>query len=51
MLRLNFNIIMPSKSEFIEIQVTAETMTFSKETIDSLLYLAKKGTKQPFQIQ
>jgi ribonuclease PH len=45
------NVVMTSKGEFIEIQGTAETKPFSKETIDSLLSLAEKGIKQLFQIQ
>ncbi|GAJ16355.1 unnamed protein product, partial [marine sediment metagenome] len=37
--------------EFVEIQGTAETKPFSKETTDSLLSLAEKGITELFQIQ
>ncbi|MBA7561597.1 Ribonuclease PH [subsurface metagenome] len=48
---VDFNVVMTSKGEFVEIQGTAETKPFSKETTDSLLSLAEKGIKQLFQIQ
>ena len=48
---VDFNVVMTSKGEFVEIQGTAEGKPFSKETIDDLLSLAEKGIKQLFQIQ
>jgi len=48
---VDFNVVMTSQGEFVEIQGTAETKPFSKETIDSLLSLAGKGIKQLFQTQ
>jgi ribonuclease PH len=48
---VDFNVVMTSKSEFVEVQGTAEGKPFSKETIDSLLSLAERGIKQLFQIQ
>ncbi len=48
---VDFNVVMTSKGEFVEIQGTAEGKPFSKETIDSILSLAEKGIKQLFQIQ
>ena len=48
---VDFNVVMTSKGEFVEIQGTAETKPFSKETINSLLSLAEGGIKQLFQIQ
>ena len=48
---VDFNVVMTSQGEFAEIQGTAETKPFSKETIDSLLSLAEKGIKQLFQTQ
>ena len=48
---VDFNVVMTSKGEFVEVQGTAETKPFSKETIDSLLSIAEKGIKQLFQIQ
>jgi len=48
---VDFNVVMTSNGEFVEVQGTAEAKPFSKETIDSLLSLAEKGIKQLFQIQ
>jgi ribonuclease PH len=48
---VDFNVIMTSKGEFVEIQGTAETKPFSKDTTDSLLTLAEKGIKELFQVQ
>ncbi len=48
---VDFNVVMTSKGEFVEVQGTAEGKPFSKETIDSLLSLAEGGIKQLFQIQ
>ncbi len=48
---VDFNVVMTSKGEFVEVQGTAEAKPFSKETIDSLLSLAEKGIKQLFQAQ
>jgi len=47
----DFNVVMTSKGEFVEVQGTAETKPFTKETIDSILSLAERGIKQLFQIQ
>jgi len=38
---VDFNIVMTDKSEFVEIQGTAESKPFSKEAADSLLSLAQ----------
>ncbi|MFQ6122266.1 MAG: ribonuclease PH [Dehalococcoidales bacterium] len=48
---VDFNVVMTSKGEFVEIQGTAEGKPFSKETIDNLLSLAERGIKQLFEIQ
>ena len=48
---VDFNVVMTSKGEFVEVQGTAEAKPFSRETIDSLLSLAEGGIKQLFQIQ
>jgi ribonuclease PH len=48
---VDFNVVMTSKGEFVEVQGTAEVKPFSKETIDSLLSLAERGIKQLFEIQ
>jgi len=48
---VDFNVVMTSKGEFVEVQGTAEAKPFSKQTIDSLLALAEKGIKELFQVQ
>jgi ribonuclease PH len=48
---VDFNVVMTDKSEFVEIQGTAEGKPFSKEAMDSLLYLAKQGIDKLFKIQ
>ena len=48
---VDFNVVMTSQGEFVEIQGTAEGKPFTKGTVDSLLALAEKGIKQLFQIQ
>jgi ribonuclease PH len=48
---VDFNVVMTGKREFVEVQGTAETKPFSKETSDSLLSLAEKGINELFQIQ
>jgi ribonuclease PH len=48
---VDFNVVMTSKGEFVEVQGTAESKPFSRETIDSLLSLAEKGIRQLFEIQ
>ena len=48
---VDFNVVMTSKGEFVEIQGTAEHKPFSRETIDELLSLAEKGIRQLFEIQ
>jgi len=47
----DFNVVMTGKGEFVEVQGTAETKPFSKETIDDVLTLAEKGIRQLFQAQ
>jgi ribonuclease PH len=48
---VDFNVVMTSKGEFVEVQGTAEGKPFSKETINDLLALAEKGIRQLFQAQ
>ncbi|MFC2056024.1 ribonuclease PH [Chloroflexota bacterium] len=48
---VDFNVVMTSQGEFVEIQGTAEGKPFDKEAIDALLSLAEKGIKELFQIQ
>jgi len=48
---VDFNVVMTNKNEYVEIQGTAEGKTFSKETADALLALAKQGIAKLFKIQ
>jgi len=48
---VDFNVVMTSQGEFVEIQGTAEGKPFSKEAIDFLLSLAEKGVNELFQTQ
>ena len=51
MASVDFNVVMTSQGEFVEVQGTAEGKPFDREAIDSLLSLAEKGIKELFQIQ
>ncbi|MDY7019087.1 MAG: ribonuclease PH [Chloroflexota bacterium] len=48
---VDFNVVMTDKSEFVEIQGTAEGRPFSKEAADSLFSLAQQGIGKLFRIQ
>ncbi len=48
---VDFNVVMTSKNEFVEIQGAAETKPFTKEAIDSVLSLSEKGIKKLFEVQ
>ncbi len=48
---VDFNVVMTSQGNFVEIQGTAESKPFSKQTVDSLLALTEAGIKQLFQLQ
>jgi ribonuclease PH len=48
---VDFNVVMTSKGEFVELQGTAEGKPFNKEAVDALLALAEKGIKELFQAQ
>jgi ribonuclease PH len=48
---VDFNVVMTSKGEFVEVQGTAEGKPFSREIINDLLSLAEKGIRQLFQVQ
>jgi ribonuclease PH len=47
----DFNVVMTSMGEFVEVQGTAEKEPFSRARIDSLLLLAEKGIGQLLDIQ
>ena len=48
---VDMNVVMTSKSEFIEIQGTSERKTFDKEKMNKLLDLAKKGILELIDLQ
>ena len=48
---VDFNVVMTSRGEFVEVQGTAEGKPFNRETIDDLLSLAEKGIQELFQVQ
>ncbi|MBI2886658.1 MAG: ribonuclease PH [Chloroflexi bacterium] len=48
---VDFNVVMTSKGEFVEIQGTAEGRPFSRAVVDQLLELAQAGIQQLFQVQ
>ena len=48
---VDFNVVMTSKGEFVEVQGTAEGKPFTKTTIDDMVSLAEKGIRQLSQIQ
>ncbi len=49
--QVDFNVVMTNKSEFVEIQGTAEGKPFSKEMTEHLLGLAEKGITELFKVQ
>ncbi|MBI2831307.1 MAG: ribonuclease PH [Chloroflexi bacterium] len=48
---VDFNVVMTSRNEFVEIQGTAEAKPFTKDTTDAILSLAEKGIKELFKVQ
>ncbi len=49
--QVDMNVVMNAVGHFVEIQGTAEGMTFPRETLDELLDLAWKGIRELLQIQ
>lgn len=47
----DMNVIMTDQSHFVEVQGTAEKMTFDEKQLQSLLSLAKQGIQQIFMLQ
>ena len=47
----DFNIVMTSRGEFVEVQGTAESKPFNRQNIDSLLNLAEGGIKRLLDVQ
>jgi len=48
---VDFNVVMTSQGDFVEVQGTAEGKPFPRKTIDSMLSLAEKGINQLFEVQ
>ncbi len=48
---VDFNVVMTSKGDFVELQGTAEGKPFNKQSIDDILSLAEKAIQQLFQVQ
>lgn len=48
---VDFNVVMTSNGNFVEIQGTGETSPFSRATLDNLILLAEKGVKRLFEAQ
>jgi len=49
--QMDMNVVMIAKGDFVEVQGTAEGNPFSKEQMDKLLDLAKKGISELINIQ
>lgn len=49
--QVDFNVVMTGKGRLVEVQGTAEGMTFTKRQMDSMLALAKKGIGEITAIQ
>ncbi len=48
---VDMNVVMTSKGELVEIQGTAESKPFSRETLNTLLDMAWAGIQELFQVQ
>lgn len=48
---VDFNVVMTSEGEFVEVQGTGEEATFTQEQLDRLLGLAKKGIAELVELQ
>jgi len=49
--RVDMNVVMSDKGEFIEVQGTGEEAPFTREELNNLLELAEKGIKELIKIQ
>ncbi len=47
----DFNIVMNSNGEYVEVQGTSEGKNFDRQTLDSILSLATKGINELFKLQ
>jgi len=48
---VDFNVVMNSAEEFVEVQGTAEGRPFTKDDLDELLSLARRGIRQLLELQ
>ncbi len=48
---VDFNIVMTSRGEFVEVQGTAEGKPFSKSNMDAIMSLGEKGIRKLFEAQ
>jgi ribonuclease PH len=48
---VDFNLVMTTGGEYVEVQGTAEGRPFAREVIHELLDLAERGTRQLFELQ
>ncbi len=48
---VDFNVVMTSKGEFVEVQGTAEGKPFGRDIVNSLLDLSEKGIRRLFEVQ
>ena len=47
----DFNVVMTGKGELVEVQGTAESKPFSRETLENVLALAENGVRKLFEAQ
>jgi ribonuclease PH len=47
----DFNIVMTDSGEFVEVQGTAESATFSRNALGQVLEIAEKGIGELFEVQ
>jgi ribonuclease PH len=47
----DFNVVMTARGELVEVQGTAETKPFSRESLDIILNMAQKGMQELFHAQ
>jgi ribonuclease PH len=48
---VDMNVVMNSKGDFIEVQATAESMSFSREELDNMLELSEKAIEDIIEMQ
>ncbi|MEW6009012.1 MAG: ribonuclease PH [Candidatus Omnitrophota bacterium] len=49
--KVDMNVVMTGKGEFVEVQATGENSSFPKKELDEMLNLAKKGINEIIEIQ